>query len=140
LGVITGLSPVIFLKDETGQKIITAIGGTATATLSTLEASGVIGISPAEVMKKLSYVTQKRNDLVVYGNVFASKYALPLERRSGSFQNDLKNLTLQLNLKDVANLNLDPTWENPKKSTDENIKKVYKDFNPDARFSANYEK
>lgn len=135
LGGITGLSALI---DGDGQKAVSAIGGTATATLGTLEASNVIGEPPAEVMQKLTYVSQKRNDLLVYGNVFASKYALPLSRRGGSFQNDLSNLSIHLNLKDVAKLELDSSWENSKKPTDRNIKKVYKDFNSDTRFEDDY--
>ena len=117
---------------------MTALGGTATATLGTLEASEVIGEPPSDIMQKLSYVSQKRNDLVVYGNVFASKYALPLSRRAGSFQSDLRSLSIHLNLKDVAKLELDSTWENSKKSTDKNIKKEFKDFNRDPRFSKDY--
>ncbi len=140
LGVLTGLSPVIFLDNDNGQTILTAIGGTATATLSSLEASGIIGDSPSDIMKKLSKVSEKRNNLMIYGNVFAGKYALPLERRGGAFQNDLQNLTLRLNIEDSAELDLDPTWVNPKQATDDNIKKVYKDFNTDIRFVDGYKK
>lgn len=135
LGGLTGLATII---EGNAQKWITGLGGTATATLGTLEASNVIGEPPSEVMLKLSYVSQKRNDLVVYGNVFASKYALPLSRRSGSFQSDLRGLSINLNLKDISKLELDSTWENSKKSSDRNIKKEFKDFNPDTRFSKDY--
>ncbi len=135
LGGLTGLATII---EGDAQKWITGLGGTATATLGTLEASNVIGEPPSEYMLKLSYVSQKRNDLVVYGNVFASKYALPLSRRSGSFQSDLRSLSINLNLKDISKLELDSTWENSKKSSDRNIKKEFKDFNPDSRFSKDY--
>lgn len=135
LGGITGMATII---EGDAQKWVTGLGGTATATLGTLEASSVIGESPSEIMQKLNYVSQKRNDLVVYGNVFASKYALPLSRRAGSFQNDLRNLSIHLNLKDIAKLELDSTWENSKKSSDRNIKKEFKDFNPDPRFAKDY--
>ena len=121
------------------QRWVTGLGGTATATLGTLEASNVIGEPPSDIMQKLNYVSQKRNDLIVYGNVFASKYALPLSRRGGSFQTDLRSLSIHLNLKDVAKLELDSTWENSKKPTDKNIKKEFKDFNPDPRFTEDYE-
>lgn len=136
LGGITGMAAIIDNADA--QKWMTGMGGTATATLGTLEASNVIGEPPSEIMQKLNYVSQKRNDLVVYGNVFASKYALPLSRRAGSFQNDLRNLSIHLNLKDIAKLELDSTWENSKKSSDRNIKKEFKDFNPDPRFAKDY--
>lgn len=135
LGGITGLAAII---EGDAQKWVTALGGTATATLGTLEASNVIGDDPSDLMQKLSYVSQKRNDLVVYGNVFASKYALPLSRRAGSFQGDLKSLSIHLNLKDIAKLELDSTWENSKKPTDKNIKREFKDFNADPRFSKDY--
>ena len=136
LGALTGLAPVIIQGD--GQKVVTGIGGTATATIGTLEASNVLGESPSDIMRNLSYVSQKRNDLIIYGGVFSSKYALPLNRRSNSFQGDLRTLSIHLNLKDVAQLELSASWENPKKATDKNIKKVFKDFNPDQRFKEYY--
>jgi hypothetical protein len=139
MGGLTGLSPVIFLNEPTGQKVTAGIGGTATATIGTLEASEVIGESPTEIMRDLSYVSQKRNDLIVNGNVFASKYALPLSRRDKSFSNDLHSMSLHLRLNDIAKLELDPAWENSKNATDKNIKKIFKDFNPDPRFEQNYE-
>lgn len=135
LGGLTGLATII---EGDAQKWVTGLGGTATATLGTLEAGNVIGVPPSDIMQKLSYVSQKRNDLVVYGNVFASKYALPLSRRAGSFQSDLRSLSINLNLKDIAKLELDSTWENSKKPSDKNIKKEFKDFNPDPRFSKDY--
>lgn len=138
LGGLTGMAAIIDNADA--KKWMTGMGGTATATLGTLEASNVIGESPGDIMQKLNYVSQKRNDLVVYGNVFASKYALPLSRRANSFQNDMSNLSIHLNLKDIAKLELDSSWENKKKSTDKNIKKEFKDFNPDPRFEKAYKK
>ncbi len=138
LGALTGLSPVIFLNSPDGQKIAAGLGGTATATIGTLDASSVLGEQPSDIMRDLNYVSQKISDLVVYGNVFASKYALPLSRRSSSFQPDLRGLSIHLNLKDISKLELDAAWENPKKATDKNIKKLFKDFNPDPRFSMNY--
>ena len=114
------------------------MGGTATATIGTLEASNVIGEPPSDIMRQLNYVSQKRNDLLVYGNVFASKYALPLSKRNSGFQSDLRSLSIHLNLKDVAQLELDASWENKKSATSKNIKKVFKDFNPDQRFEKEY--
>lgn len=140
LGAFTGLSPIIFMDNPDGQKIAAGLGGTATATIGTLEASNVIGEPPSDIMRDLSYVSQKRNDLLLYGNVFASRYALPLSKRDRAFQSDLRSLSIHLNLKDVAKLDLDSTWENTKDATSKNIKKVYKDFNPDPRFEKNYDK
>jgi len=138
LGALTGLSPIIFMDNPDGQKVAAGLGGTATATIGTLEASNVIGEPPSDIMRDLNYVSQKRNDLLVYGNVFASKYALPLSKRDRAFQSDLRGLSIHLNLKDMAKLELDATWENAKEATSKNIKKVYKDFNPDPRFEGNY--
>jgi hypothetical protein len=138
LGALTGLSPIVFIKPD-GQKIAAGLGGTATATIGTLEASSVIGESPSDIMSNLNYVTQKRNDILVYGNVFASKYALPVSKRDKGFQSDLRSLSIQLNLQEIAKLELDATWENSKKGTSRNIKKIFKDFNEDPRFEANYE-
>ncbi len=139
LGALTGLSPVIFMENPQGQKITAGIGGTATATIGTLEASNVIGASPSDLMRDLNYVSQKRNDLLVYGNVFASRYALPVNKREGGFQSDLRSLSIQLNLSDTAKLELDASWENSKDASAKNLKKVFKDFNPDARFERNYD-
>jgi hypothetical protein len=138
LGAVTGLSPIIFLENPNGQKIAAGIGGTATATIGTLEASNVIGDSPSDVMRNLNYVSQKRNDLLVYGNVFASKYALPVTKRDRSFQSDLRSLTIHLSLKEGANLDLDATWVNEKDASSKNLKKMFKDFNKDERFEKNY--
>jgi hypothetical protein len=138
VGALTGLSPVVFMENPSGQKVLAGVGGTATATIGTLEASNVIGESPSDVMRGLSNVAQKKNDLLVYGNIFASKYALPLDRRDKGFANDLKSLTIQLNLKDIHQLELDAAWENPHEASDKNIRKVFKDFNPDPRFADSY--
>ena len=139
LGALTGLSPIFFMENPDGQKVAAGLGGTATATIGTLEASNVIGEPPSDIMRDLNYVSQKRNDLLVYGNVFASRYALPLSKRDRSYQSDLRSLSIHLNLKDVAKLELDATWENSKDATSKNIKRVFKDFNADPRFEDDYQ-
>jgi hypothetical protein len=138
LGALTGLSPIIFINNPDGQKIAAGLGGTATATIGTLEASNVIGEPPSDIMRSLNYVSQKRNDLLIYGNVFASKYALPVSKRNSSFQGDLRSLSIHLSVKDGANLDLDAAWENKKVASSRNIKKIFKDFNKDERFEENY--
>jgi hypothetical protein len=138
LGALTGLSPIIFINNPDGQKIAAGLGGTATATIGTLEASNVIGEPPSDIMRDLNYVSQKRNDLLIYGNVFASKYALPVSKRDNSFQSDLRSLSIHLSVKDGANLDLDAAWENKKDASSRNIKKIFKDFNKDERFEENY--
>lgn len=139
LGALTGLSPVIFIENPDGQKIAAGLGGTATATIGTLEASSVIGESPTDLMRDLNYVSQKRSDLLIYGNIFASKYALPISKRDKGFQSDLRTLSIQLNLQDIAKLELDAAWENSKDASARNIKRVFKDFNQDPRFEDSYD-
>jgi hypothetical protein len=139
LGALTGLSPVIFIENPDGQKIAAGLGGTATATIGTLEASSVIGESPTDLMRDLNYVSQKRSDLLIYGNIFASKYALPMSKRDKGFQSDLRTLSIQLNLQDIAKLELDAAWENSKDASARNIKRVFKDFNQDPRFEDSYD-
>jgi len=136
LGVVTGLSPV-FLEGQT-QKVTVGIGGTATATIGSLEASNVIGNPPSDVMQKWSYVTSKKNEILLHGNIFAGTYAQKEDRRKSSFQNDLKNLTLKMNLKDMTKLELDANWQSTVEASDKNIKKVFQDFYPDERYPVDY--
>lgn len=131
LGAITGVSPVVLNDDPGAQKVVSGIGGTTSMTLGSLEASNVIGRDPSSVFEKLSYITQKLNELETQGNVFAGKYALPNTRRSDEFSEDLKKLIVTLSLKEVTSLELDASWQNPKKPTDKNIQNAFKDFNPD---------
>lgn len=136
LGAITGLSPVVLSDNQDTQKYVSGVGGTTSMTLGSLEASNVIGRDPSGVFEKLSYITQKLNELETQGNVFAGKYALSATRRQGSFNEDLKKVIELISLKDVTTLELDPTWENPKKPTDKNIQDTFKDFNPDPEKSS----
>ncbi|NJN26482.1 MAG: hypothetical protein HC819_11140 [Cyclobacteriaceae bacterium] len=129
---------MFFIENPQGQKVAAGVGGTATATIGTLEASSVIGEPPSDIMRDLNYVSQKKNDLLIYGNIFASKYALPISKRDKSFENDLRSLSINLSLSDASKLNLDAAWENSKPGNTKNIKKIFKDFNPDPRFEENY--
>lgn len=136
LGAITGLSPVVLSDDQSTQKYVSGIGGTTSMTLGSLEASNVIGKDPSSLFENLSYISQKLNDLETQGNVFAGKYALSNSRRSNEFNEDLKKLIVLISLKDVTSLELDASWENPKKPTDKNIQDTFKDFNPDPEKSS----
>ncbi len=133
LGAVTGLSPV-FLEDDT-QKITSGIGGTASMTLGTLEASHVIGTTPSDVMEQLSYVVQKLNELQVQGDIFAAKYALSSSRRNKDFSTELKKLIELTNMKNLPKLGLDSNWSTNKKASDNNIKKTFKDFNPNEDYA-----
>lgn len=128
LGAVTGLSPVFLEGDD--QKITSGVGGTASMTLGTLEASNVIGNAPSDMMEQLSFVVQKLNELQVQGDIFAAKYALPNSRRGNDFTADMKKLLELTNLKNLPKLGLDSNWENSKDSSDKNLKKTFKDFNP----------
>jgi hypothetical protein len=136
LGAITGLSPVVITGDQNAQRYVSGIGGTTSMTIGSLEASNVIGKDPSDVFEKLSYITQKLNDLETQGNVFAGKYALPNSRRAEVFNEDLKKLIVLLSMKDVTTLELEAGWENPRKPTDRNIRDTFKDFNPDPEKSS----
>lgn len=131
LGAITGISPVVLNDEPDAQKYVSGIGGTTSMTIGSLEAGNVIGRDPSRVFERLSYINTKLNELDTQGNVFAGKYALSNNRRSKEFTEDLKKLIMSLSLKDVTTLELEASWENPKKPTDKNIQNTFKDFHPD---------
>jgi hypothetical protein len=130
LGAITGLSPVV-LNDTQTQQYVSGIGGTTSMTIGSLEASNVIGKDASDIYENLSYINQKLNELQTQGNLFAGKYALSLNRRDNGFGEDLRKLILLLNLDKVTKLELDPSWNNPRKASDKNIKDTFSDYNPD---------
>ncbi len=131
IGALTGLSPAVLSNDVTGQRYVSVVGGTASATLGSLEAGKVIGKDPSSIYEKLSYINQKLNELQTQGNVFAGKYALSNSRREAGFSEDLKKLILLLKVEKVTELELDASWKNPKKASDKNIQDTFRDFNPD---------
>ena len=129
LGAISGLAPVA-IQDNTRQRTITTIGGTAVATLGTLEATEVIGKSMKDLIDRLNYVMEKKNELQTKGDIFARKYALKSSRRNRDFQRDLDDFIALLNLKGMVALELDAGWENKKQDTDKAIKATFKDYSP----------
>ena len=129
LGAISGLAPVV-IQDNAGQRTITTIGGTAVATLGTLEATEVIGKSMKDLIDRLNYVMEKKNELQTKGDIFARKYALKSSRRNRDFQRDLDDFIALLNLKGMVALELDAGWENKKQATDKAIKATFKDYSP----------
>ncbi|MEQ9441950.1 MAG: hypothetical protein RIG62_23115 [Cyclobacteriaceae bacterium] len=131
LGAVTGLSPVVLNSDVQTQKYVSGVGGTTSMTIGSLEASNVIGKDASNIYENLSYINQKLSELQTQGNLFAGKYALSNSRRSGEFGDDLRKLILLLSLDKVTRLELDPSWENPRKATDKSIKQSFPDFNPD---------
>ncbi len=131
LGAATGITPVVVQEPGTSKKI-TAIGGTAVMTIGTLEATEVFGRSSKDLVERLNYIIEKRNELQTKGDIFARKYALKSSRRKTSeFMKDVDEFVSIMNLKGMVALELDAAWQNKNKPTDRNIAKTYKDFSTD---------
>lgn len=128
LGATTGLSSVIANGNMDTQKLISAVGGTTTLTISTLEATEVIGKSMKDVIDRLNYVIEKKNEIQTRGDIFARDYSLKAARRSGDFLKKVDEFNNTMNLKGMVALELNATWENKKKTSESNIKKTFKDF------------
>ncbi len=132
LGAVTGISPVVVEEPATSKKI-TAIGGTMVMTIGTLEATEVIGRSTKDLIERLNYIIEKRNELQTKGDIFARKYALKSARRKPEFMKDADVMVAAMNLKGLVVLELDSGWQNKNKPTDENVAKTFKDFSPENR-------
>lgn len=130
LGAATGISPVVVDVPATSKKI-TAVGGTAVMTIGTLEATEVIGRSTKDLVERLNYIMEKRNELQTKGDIFARKYALTSSRRSSEFLKDIDEFVVLMNLKGLVALELDAGWQNKSKPTNANIVKTYRDFSPE---------
>jgi hypothetical protein len=130
LGAATGITPVVVEEPATSKKI-TAIGGTAVMTIGTLEATEVFGRSAKDLIERLNYIIEKRNELQTKGDIFARKYALKSSRQRNEFMKDVDELIVVMNLKGLVALELDAGWKNKAKFSDENISKTFKDFNPE---------
>jgi len=128
LGAVTGVTPVVVDLPETTKKI-TVISGTVVMTIGTLEATEVIGRSTKDLIERLNYIIEKRNELQTKGDIFARKYALKSSRRRPDFMKDVDDFVTVLNLRGVVALELDAGWQNKAKATNENIAKTFKDFN-----------
>ncbi|WP_224999144.1 hypothetical protein [Cesiribacter sp. SM1] len=130
LGAATGLTPVVVEEPGTSKKI-TAIGGTAVMTIGTLEATEVIGRSTKDLVERLNYIMEKRNELQTKGDIYARKYALKSARRKPDFLKDNDEFVAIMNLKGLVALELDAGWKNKSRATNENIARTFKDFNGD---------
>jgi hypothetical protein len=127
VGAVTAMSPLV-IEDQKNKQLVTGIGGTTTMTMGTLKAANVIAKPPNEIIQSLNKIIEKKNELMVHGNVYARRYAAVVSRRDKDFQRDSENLLARLLLKDVATLELDAGWRNPKKATDDAIKDIFPDF------------
>lgn len=130
LGAVSGLAPVA-IQAPTTAKIVSTVGGTSVMTMGTLEATEVIGKSTKDLIERLNYVMDKKSELQLRGDVFARKYALRSSRRRPDFIRDLDEFIALMNLKGLVALELNAGWENKAKATDGQLKKTFKDFNPE---------
>jgi hypothetical protein len=126
LGATTGLSPVVL---ETGSsKIVSALGGTATLTLGTLEATEVLGKSKADILDKQKINIEIRNQAQLEGDNFARKYAIKSSRRNKEFDADRDKLLPIINHQKLVLLELDATRNPSKRTSIKDIKKTFTDF------------
>ncbi len=131
LGAASGLAPVTIQTPSTA-KMISTIGGTSVMTLGTLEATEVIGKSTKDLVERLNYIMDKKNELQLRGDIFARKYTLKSQRRRPEFIRDLDEFVGLMNLKGLVALELNAGWQNKNKATDSQLQKTFKDFDPDA--------
>ncbi len=128
LGATTSLSSV-FVEKPTSQRLISTLGGTTVLTIGTLEATEVIGRSMKDLIDRLNYIIEKKNELQNKGDIFARDFALKSSRRTPDFIRKVDDFMNAMSLKGLVVLDLDAAWEPKNKATDANIKKVFKDFN-----------
>lgn len=128
LGATTGLSSIFTRDKESLQRTISTIGGTTVLTIGTLEATEVIGKSMKDLIDRLNYVIEKKNDIQTRGDIFARDFALKSSRRQSNFHRSMDDFMTAMNLKGLVALELNASWETNKKATDANIKKSFKDY------------
>lgn len=127
LGAVTGFTPVIVDNDNQSD-IISGVGGTTVLTLSTLEATEVIGRSKEGILEKIKMGIDIRNRTQAAGDEFARKYALKSARRSAEFDKDIEKMRTALNDQRIVLLELDAYTKNVARIDDRDIKKVFLDY------------
>ena len=128
LGATTGLSSIFTKNKESLQRTISTVGGTTVLTISTLEATEVIGKSMKDLLDRLNYVIEKKNEIQTKGDIFARDYSLKSARRENNFNRNMDSFMTAMNLKGLVALELDARWETKKTGDDSNIRKSFKDF------------
>jgi hypothetical protein len=126
LGAVTGFSP-LFLEPEQSQ-IVSGVGGTTVLTLSTLEATEVIGKSKDDIMDKIKISIDIRNKVQSIGDEFARKYALKSTRREADFEKEIEKLRMAVTDQRIVLLELDAYKKSIPKIDDKDIKKTFPDF------------
>ncbi len=128
LGATTGLSSIFSKNKPDAQRLISTIGGTTVLTISTLEATEVIGKSMKDIIDRLNYVIEKKNEIQSKGDIFARDYSLKSNRREADFLPKIDDFMSTMNLKGLVALELNASWESKNKPTDKSINKTFKDF------------
>jgi len=129
LGATTSLSSVLVPKDKPDQqRLISTFGGTTVLTIGTLEATEVIGRSMKDIIERLNYIIEKKNEIQNKGDIFARDFALKSSRRGSDFVRKVDDYMNAMSLKGLVVLDLDAAWEPKNKPSDHNIKKTFKDF------------
>ena len=128
LGATTGLSSVFSKNKPDAQRLISTIGGTTVLTISTLEATEVIGKSMKDLIDRLNYVIEKKNEIQTKGDIFARDYSLKSNRRETDFLKKIDDFMSTMNLKGLVALELNASWEAKNKATEKNVAKTFKDF------------
>lgn len=129
LGATTGLSSIFTKEKPDVQRLISTLGGTTVLTIGTLEATEVIGRSTKDLIERLNYVIEKKNDIQTKGDVFSRDFSLKINRRSSDFIRKVDDFMAAMNLKGLVALELNASWEPKTKATEKVIKKTFKDFN-----------
>lgn len=129
LGAVTGISPAV-IRNQTDQRAVSVVGGTAVLTMGTLEATEVIGKSMKDLLDRYNYVLGKKSELQNKGDVFAREFALKSTRRINEFIRKLDEFRNSMSLSGLVALELDANWQNKKEATDKAIKRTFKDFTP----------
>ena len=128
LGAVTGISPLITQPGSNAAKAIPSVGGTTVLTLSTLEATEVLGKSKSAIQDKIKINIEIRNQLQVEGDNFARKYALKSARRSKEFDTDRDKLQPVLNNQKLILLELDASKPSIRNYNAKDLKKTFPDF------------
>jgi hypothetical protein len=130
LGATTGLSSIFTKERPDTQRLISTVGGTTVLTIGTLEATEVIGKSMKDILDRLNYVIEKKNDLQTKGDIFARDFSLRSARRENDFTKKMNELLTSMNLKGLVALELNSSWESKKEANTKNLTKTFKDYNP----------
>lgn len=126
LGAVTGFSPVFLEPDQ--SQVVSGIGGTTVLTLSTLEATEVIGKSKDDIMDRIKIGIDIRNKVQSAGDEFARKYALKSTRRQPDFEKEIEKLRLAIADQRIVLLELDAYKKVIPHIDDKDIKKIFPDF------------